>query len=51
MSHDFVPMPAPGIAGHPAHGSGPRPARPADDLLSPATAMARSRCTCATSTG
>jgi catechol 2,3-dioxygenase len=39
MSRDFVPMPAPGIAGHPAHGSGPRPARPADDLLSPATAM------------
>jgi catechol 2,3-dioxygenase len=39
MSRDFVPMPAPEIAGHPAHGSGPRPTRPADDLLSPTTAM------------
>ena len=39
MSHDFVPMPAPGIAGHPAHGSGPRPHRPADDLIPAGTAM------------
>jgi catechol 2,3-dioxygenase len=33
------PMYAPAIAGHPAHGPAPQPPRPADDLISPATAM------------